>query len=91
MTEEITAHDGRLRRCPMLGHDVPFSYCRTPGHELPCPKIGDCWWETFDVETFIRRHFSQQDIARMLAARQDKAATIVELIEKARKASQSNP
>ena len=91
MAEDITAHDGRRRRCPMLGHDVPFSYCRTPGRQLPCSRIFDCWGETFDVGAFIRRHFSQDDIARILAPPKDKAASLIELIEKARKASESGP
>ncbi len=86
MTEKIDAHDARRRRCPMLGHEVPFSYCRAPGADLPCPRVADCWWETFDVEAFLRAHLAEEDVARTLAPRQDKVATIVELIEKARKA-----
>ena len=91
MAEDITAHDARRRRCPMLGHDVPFSYCRTPGRQLPCSRIFDCWWETFDVETFLRGHFSEDQIAEILAPRKDKAATLIELIEKARKANEPKP
>ncbi len=91
MADRITAHDGRRRRCPMLGHDVPFSYCRAPGRQLPCSRILDCWWETFDVETFLRGHFSEDQIAEVLAPRKDKAATLIELIEKARKANEPKP
>ena len=87
MTEDITAHDDRTRRCPMLGHDVPFSYCRAPGRELPCCRIGDCWWETFDVETFVRAHYSEEQIREILAPPRDKVVSIAELIERARKAS----
>ncbi len=91
MAEDITAHDARRRRCPMLGHDVPFSYCRAPGRQLPCSRILDCWWQTFDVRAFIRQHLSEEDIARTLAPRKDKAATIIDLIEKARKANEPKP
>ena len=86
MTEKIDAHDARRRQCPMLGHDVPFSYCRAPAADLPCSRIADCWWETFDVEAFLRAHVAGEDVARILAPRRDKVATLVELIEKARKA-----
>jgi len=85
MSGQITQHDRRTRRCPMLGHDVPFAYCRAPGSELPCRKVFDCWWETFDVTGFIRTHYSPDQIARMLAPRPDKLATIAELIERARR------
>ncbi|KPK41292.1 MAG: hypothetical protein AMK72_15355 [Planctomycetes bacterium SM23_25] len=91
MADDITAHDRRRRRCPMLGHDVPFSYCRMPGRPLPCGRIFDCWWETFDVRTFLGGHFSEADIARILAPPKDKAVTLVELIEKARKANEPKP
>ena len=73
----------------MLGHPVPFSYCRAPGRDLPCPRIFDCWWETFDVEGFIRSHFSEADITRITRPPPDKRATILELIERARRAKES--
>ena len=82
----ITDNDSRVRRCPMLGHEVSFSYCRQPASDLPCRKVFDCWWETFDVEAFIRAHFSDQHISRITQPRQDKMVSLVELIEQARSA-----
>jgi len=80
---DIASQDARQRRCPMLGHDVTFAYCRAPGPGLPCRRIFDCWWETFDVVAFIGRHFSEADIEAIRAPRADKAGTIVELIRRA--------
>ena len=91
MGEDISHHDGRRRRCPMLGHDVPFAYCRAPASEIPCRRVFDCWWETFDVEAFVRAHYSEADVAEILAPRQDKTATLVELIERARKNADKKP
>jgi len=90
MPDPIDAHDNRERRCPMLGHPVKFSYCRAPGRDLPCRRVFDCWWETFDVVEFLREHLSEDEIARMTAPRQDKAVTIVELIQRARRAAEEN-
>jgi hypothetical protein len=87
VTDDITAHDGRRRRCPMLGHEVPFGYCRAPGRELPCRRVVDCWWEAFDVESFLRAHFSEEDLREMLAPPQHKVLSLVELIEQARKSA----
>jgi len=70
----------------MLGHEVAFSYCRQPAAELPCRKVFDCWWETFDVEAFVRDHFSADQIERMTQPRQDKMVSLVELIERAQQA-----
>jgi len=82
----VNKHDFRRARCPMLGHDIDFSYCRQPGSEIPCRKIFDCWWEIFDIEGFIRTNFTPEQIEQILSPRKDKACTIVELIEKARSA-----
>jgi hypothetical protein len=90
MPEPIDAHDRRNRRCPMLGHPVPFSYCRAPGRDLPCPRVFDCWWETFEVVAFIRSHFSEAQIAEITQPKPDKAATLVELIERAKRAKESD-
>jgi len=80
---DIASQDGRKRRCPMLGHEVTFAYCRAPGAALPCRKVFDCWWETFDVVAFIERHYSGADVEAIRAPRADKAVTIVELIRRA--------
>jgi hypothetical protein len=90
MAEGIEQHDKRIRRCPMLGHDIAFVYCRAPASELPCSKVFDCWFEMFDVRGFIREHFTPEQIERILAPRQDKAATLVELIQRARQRRQSS-
>ena len=74
----------------MLGHDIAFAYCRAPGRDLPCRKVFDCWFETFDVQGFIREHYTTEQIERILAPRQDKAATLVELIQRARQRRQSS-
>ncbi len=88
---DIEQHDGRTRRCPMLGHEVRFAYCRAPGRELPCGRVLDCWFETFDVEAFIRVHYSGEQIDEILAPRPDKVASLVELIEKARRGAGGGP
>ncbi len=87
----IDEHDRRERRCPRLGHPVPFSYCRKPGRDLPCRRIFDCWWETFDVEGFVRAHWTEEEIARILAPPKDKVSTLVELIEQARRRAAERP
>ena len=91
MTDNIHANDDRTRRCPMLGHEVPFRYCRAPAAQLPCRRIFDCWWEAFDVDSFIRAHFTAEQIAAILAPPQPKMATLVELIDKARRSADAPP
>jgi hypothetical protein len=81
----LTQHDSLSRRCPMLGHDVPFSYCRQPGQEIPCRRIFDCWWETVDIKAFVAENFSKEIQEAMTQPPKPKALSILELAEKARK------
>ncbi len=43
------------RRCPRLGGDVDFGYCKScETGKKTCFKILDCWWERFDVVTHMK-------------------------------------
>lgn len=79
--------DHLTRRCPRLGGMVDFGYCRTLGEDsLPCFKVLDCWWETFDVVAFFRKNLSETDFQKIADARpKPKVASILEIIEEARK------
>lgn len=90
MADDISQHDAKRRRCGMLGHEVPFTYCREPGGPVPCRRIFDCWRDAFDVETFMRQHYAQETIERMCAPPTDKACTLVDLIRRAREATASD-
>ena len=69
----------------MLGHEVHFSYCRQGSNNLPCRKILDCWFEQFDVEQFIRQHYTAEQIQQIVAPSKPKLTSIVELIQQAQK------
>ena len=86
MADPIEVHDSRERYCPMLGHHLPFSYCRGTAGNQPCGRVFDCWGETFEVEQFLRPHLTGQQLKRITAPRSDKAATLVELIAQAKRA-----
>ena len=85
MADGIDKHDDRKRRCPMLGHDVNFSYCRAPGQPAPCRKVLDCWFRIFDVEGHLREHLSEDELERIVMPRPDKVTTLMDLIERAKR------
>jgi len=68
-----------------LGHDVPFSYCRKPGEDIPCAKIYDCWWEQFDIQTFMSSNYSQDIIQRITKPPQAKTTSLIEMIQQIQK------
>ena len=76
------------RRCPRLGGDVSFAYCREcEADKRPCFKILDCWWERFAVVAYLKPRLSP-DVFDALAHRQpppNKVTSLVELIQQAQK------
>lgn len=88
--ETVDDKDSLDRRCPRLGGPVPFKYCRTTGEGgMPCFKIMDCWWETFDIRTYLENSLSEADFKTILEAKPpDKIASILDLIEQAKQRKQ---
>ena len=82
----LEEHDERRRRCPRLGHEVPFHYCRTQEGQTPCPRILDCWWETFDVEAVLAAHLGEDEIQSLQQReRPDKRVSILQILEEAQR------
>ncbi len=83
--------DSLEQRCPRLGGPVPFKYCRTTGEGgMPCFKIMDCWWETFDVRTYLENSLSEAEFKSILEAKPpDKIASLLDLIEQAKQRKQN--
>lgn len=81
--------DDLLIRCPRLGSNVGFGYCRNCGDgQSPCFKVFDCWWETFDVVAYFKERLSEEEFERLVHLRpKPKVSSLLELIEQARNAA----
>lgn len=85
----IEEHDELTIRCPMLGGEVPFRYCRTLNEELPCRKIIICWEFRMEIAKFLSDHYSLDQIEKALTPpTKTRLETILELIEKAKKSKE---
>ncbi|MEE8398562.1 MAG: hypothetical protein V3S89_06125 [Desulfobacterales bacterium] len=75
------------RRCPRLGGPVTFRYCRDSGEEaLPCWKVFDCWWEYFDIVTYLKENLSDDRFAALRNAESTpKITSIIDQIHQAKK------
>ncbi len=82
MNREID--DDAELHCRMLGHAVPFRYCRSATEGLPCRLVQECWQGRFDVHAFLQARYTPEQIQEILAPSKPKLASIVELIEQAR-------
>lgn len=71
------------RRCPRLGGPVEFSYCRTcEDQNRPCFKIFDCWWEYFDVVTYMKKNLDKEEFSRLAQKKiKPKVVSIIEMIQ----------
>jgi hypothetical protein len=81
----IEEHDALVIRCPQLGGDIPFRYCRTVNENLPCRKIMVCWEFRVDISKFLGQNYSVDQVQRALAPpTKTRLDTILEMIEKAK-------
>ncbi|MHB8811150.1 MAG: hypothetical protein ACYC9M_14230, partial [Desulfobulbaceae bacterium] len=48
-------------RCPRLGHQIHFAYCRSENLGRPCPRTILCWHPWFAVEVYLRRELSPEE------------------------------
>jgi len=84
----IDKHDNLEQRCRRLGHPVPFGYCRQLPEGRPCGLILDCWHERFAVADFVKQHYTPEQIEAFLAPPKPKLASILEIVERAKKAAE---
>jgi hypothetical protein len=78
------------RRCPRLGGSViSVSYCMISNNDnLPCFKILDCWWETFDVEAYLKDTMTEPAYQRFVQSAllpQSKISSILEIANMAKR------
>lgn len=78
-------------RCPRLGHQISFSYCREENYGLPCFKTLDCWYTYFDVHTYLKNTLSEDDFQKaFLKTTKPKVLSLFEMIEAAKKNKDEN-
>jgi hypothetical protein len=73
-------------RCPKLGHQIHFSYCRRENSGLPCARIVTCWHPYFRVTAYLRLELTEEEWQEAMEKPvKPKVLTLVELIEQAQK------
>lgn len=81
------------RRCPRLGSAISLKYCLISGEDDGiCWKILDCWWETFDVEAFLKHNLSAAEFEHLMSRAEkppNKIGSLIEIIERAKKAGKA--
>ena len=90
MTSDPPKDDVQIR-CPRLGHEIYFTYCRHENNGLPCFKTLDCWFNYFDVHAHLKENMSKEEFEKVfLNAARPKIHALFDLIQKA-KDPEENP
>lgn len=87
MTQTITPPPDDFKiRCPRLGQQIQFSYCRQENQGFPCFKALDCWYPYFQVVDFFRQELSADDWqAAFEKPARPKILTLVEVLDQVQK------
>ena len=73
-------------RCPRLGHQINFPYCRSENSGLPCFKTLDCWYSHFNVHAYLKDKLTEEDFKKTFINQgKPKVLSLFELIEQAKK------
>ena len=86
----IDQYDDKMIRCPRIGGDVNFRFCRSENNMLPCRWIVGCWKMRMDINKFMADHYSKEEMDRILTPPKPKIESLVDLIEKAKKVKREN-
>lgn len=70
--------------CRMLGHYVPFTYCRTLQSQNPCSKILNCYFERLPIQEYVDRLYSKEEQEKLFAPQTPKFQSILDLIKQAK-------
>ncbi len=79
-------YDNEEGYCRMLGHRLPFRYCRTANNdEFPCRKIMDCWYDVFPVLEFLAENYTEDELKQAFQPQpKTRMATLIEIVNKVR-------
>lgn len=73
-------------RCPRLGQQIHFGYCRQENMGLPCFKTLDCWHIYFEVVAYLRQELTDAEWKEAFERPvTPKILSLAQLVEKAQK------
>ena len=84
----IKQHDDKTIRCPRVGGEVNFRFCRFENNMLPCRFIAGCWQGQMDIEALLQEHYTEEELDRIFAPPQPRMERLVGLMEKVQKEKQ---
>ena len=85
LTSKNVPYDHLEIRCPRLGGQVTFAYCRREGGALPCQRTIICWQSRFPVDAYLKSVLTEEDWETWTnQSPKEKMTSLLELIEAAK-------
>ncbi|MFC1533958.1 hypothetical protein ACFL7M_11405 [Thermodesulfobacteriota bacterium] len=81
----IEQYDDKTIRCPRIGGDVNFMFCRSENNMLPCRFLVGCWQRRLNVKEFLDEHYAKEDLARVFVPPKPKIESLMEMINEVKK------
>jgi hypothetical protein len=82
----VAMYEDKEIRCPRLGGQITFGYCRCENRGRPCARAIDCWSDHFDAEAFFRKIMTEEEYVHCFCQPpKNKLDTLLEMIEQAKK------
>lgn len=81
----VEKYDDKTIRCPRIGGDVNFKFCRFENNLIPCRWIIGCWNGRIDINTFLKDHYSEKELNQIFVPPKPKMQSLIEMVEKAKK------
>jgi len=80
----LNNYDNLTTYCPQLGGLIPFHFCRVAASGILCRKVVVCWEFSFDIASFLVKHYTPEELKNALAApTRTRLAHIVDCAQKA--------
>jgi hypothetical protein len=74
--------DHLILRCPRLGGEITFAYCKKEQGTLPCQRTLRCWQDLIPVEQHLKEFLSKDEWESCFnAPPKDKITTIFEIAD----------
>jgi len=72
-------------RCPRLGHQINFDYCRIENNGIPCFRALGCWYSHFNVHDYFKDKLTDENFRKtFLNKGKPKVFSLLNLIEQAK-------
>ncbi len=83
-------YDDKTIRCPRVGGEVNFRFCRFENNMLPCRWIVGGWEMRVDMNKFMTDHYSKEEMDRIFTPPRPKIESLLNLVEDAKKVKEED-